>query len=106
MTDEKKQKPKKEHPPAKAYGEGSVWLDPEDCGSLVAWHISRDTRSYTSGEILLTDCGRTIRWSFHATKAGVKKLVRLRAVIDEFAANFSRACRENPEKGDDEDSEA
>ncbi len=54
---------------------GSVFLDPDECGSVIQWHVRTTAQapnapdypkkgsSDISGEIVLSDCSRIIRWS-------------------------------------------
>lgn len=54
---------------------GSVFLDPDECGSVIQWHVRttaqapnapdypKNGTAGVSGEIVLSDCSRLIRWS-------------------------------------------
>lgn len=84
---------------------GSAFLDPEECGSVIQWHVRATAQApndpdypkkgtaSVDGDIVLSDCSRMIRWSLSDPNPLVK-LDRAIACLRAARAAVAKAERE------------
>lgn len=75
----------------------AAFIDPTDCGSVVAFEVHKRSNSRLTGTIDLSDCNRKIQWYFNP-ETGTTKIDEVIALLQEFRAVWVRAVKENPTK--------
>lgn len=78
----------------KVYASEAAFLDPADCGSVVAYCVT--ARRRLSGTVDLSDCNRKITWYFGNDESGVRKIDKAIAMLQNFKTAFvaaQRSCR-------------
>ena len=76
-----------------------VYLDPVDCGSTVGYRIKlAGTESMIlSAEVELSDCSRTINWSFYGPRSLAKIDIAIE-VLTRFRKSYELASKKVPKK--------
>ena len=71
----------------KVYAAEATYLDPADCGSIVAYEIHEHRSRGFSAMIDLSDCSRKIQWYF-SEPTGVRKIDKALQVLQNFRREY------------------
>lgn len=81
-----------------AFDASIAYIDPANCGSTVGWTITTGYAGFLNGTIKLSDCNRSIEWSFDlndrdGVKAAERKLQMAIAMLTRFRDRIPAARR-------------
>lgn len=82
------------------YGTGHTFLDPADCGSMIAYSIHQTTYepSELEANVVLSDCNRMINWSFDKNDDSVEKIDNAINILIAFRKDLLKARKLLPKK--------
>jgi hypothetical protein len=83
----------------KVHAQQAAYIDPLDCGSLIAYCIT--SRRRLSASIDLSDCNRRINWYFDNDGSGLRKIDKVIALLSDFRRDFvaaQKAFNKRPKK--------
>lgn len=78
------------------YAQRGYYIDPINCGSLVAYRIYKASYGSLCAHVELTDCNRKIEWDFSGgtainRKASLDKVDKLLSILVEFRTQLVSA---------------